>query len=168
VSVVRETLTAQSLSPTGRGAHRFTATEERDRQILADSAAAKALFIVTEDVDDFGEADLIATGIATVHHDLFLAERTTTAGYSRALDRMAAGMTNPPRTSDELHARLGRQHPLLIARHADTFATAPDAATHPPPAVQYRGNRCLHCFKVGESVSPTGVCIRCTNSATPL
>jgi predicted nucleic acid-binding protein len=61
VSVVRRTKTNQELSPTGEGAERFTSTKASDRQILADAIAAKARFIVTEDVDDFGHVDLVAT-----------------------------------------------------------------------------------------------------------
>jgi hypothetical protein len=80
------------LSPTGAGAARFAATRESDRQILADTAAAKAWFLVTEDVDDFAETDLNRAGVTAVHYDLFLAERTTEAGYLAALGMMTASI----------------------------------------------------------------------------
>jgi hypothetical protein len=70
--VVREQY-GPALSPTGRVAGRFEATAETDRQILADAEAAGALFLVTEDVDDFDETDLESVGISAVNHDRFLA-----------------------------------------------------------------------------------------------
>jgi hypothetical protein len=148
------------LSPTGTGADSFTGTKESDRQILADAAAAKAWFLVTEDVDDFAEADLNRVGVTAVHYDLFLAERTSEAGYVAALDIMAAGMTNPPRTSEQLHTRLGRLHPLTVAQHLSAFAIEPDAPTHNPAAVMFRGGRCLRCLRFG-TPDARGVCETC-------
>lgn len=54
------------LTATGDVAGRFACTSEGDRQILADSEAAGARFLVTENVDDFAQVDLFA-----VHADLF-------------------------------------------------------------------------------------------------
>jgi hypothetical protein len=152
------------LSPTGQGADRFTSTRETDRQILADAVAAKARFIVTEDVDDFGHDNLVATGIAAVHFDLYLAERTTTAGYLAALRLMADGMTNPPRTLEQLHARLGRLHPLTVAAHGDAVDATPDAPTHNLPAELFRGDRCLRCLNTGTRLV-AGVCAACRAKA---
>jgi hypothetical protein len=153
------------LSPTGAGMQRFTATKESDRQILADAAAGKAWFLVTEDVDDFAETDLNRAGVTAVHYDLFLAERTTEAGYLAALDMMASGMNNPPRTPEQLHARLGRLHPLTVTRHASAFAITPDAPTHNPASVRYRGRRCLRCLQLG-TPDRLGVCERCRAAET--
>lgn len=47
-----------------------------------DAEAAGARFLVTEDVDDYGLADLASVGISAVNPDLFLAERLTREAYS--------------------------------------------------------------------------------------
>ncbi|GAB96855.1 hypothetical protein BJY21_003960 [Kineosphaera limosa] len=60
------------LGPTGAIAGRFSATGATDRQILADAEAASACFLVTEDVDDFAEPDLVEVGVSAVNPDLFL------------------------------------------------------------------------------------------------
>jgi hypothetical protein len=88
------------LTEEGVDAGRHAATKPPDRQVVADAVAAGAAFIVTEDVDDFGEADLIATGIAAVNPDLFMAERATREGYIEAVTLMSEGMANPPRTPE--------------------------------------------------------------------
>jgi hypothetical protein len=54
------------LGPTGDIAGRFASTKGNDRQILADADAARARFLVTEDVDDF--AVLTARLNALVEH----------------------------------------------------------------------------------------------------
>ncbi|MDR0959402.1 MAG: hypothetical protein LBM23_03455 [Propionibacteriaceae bacterium] len=150
----------QSLSPTGDGAEQFFWTSQKDRQILADAVAAKAHFIVTEDVDDFGEEDLDVVGLAVVNHDLFLAERVTRLGYARALRLLSERMKNPSRTPEELHVVLGKLHPLTVAAHRLSFDAEPLAATHNPPNELYRGNRCLRCLMLTELLQQ-GVCTRC-------
>ncbi len=117
---VRE-IAGLDLTPPGVKAEQYSRTEPSDRQVLADAVAADASFIVTEDVDDFGVADLTATGIAAVNPDLFLAERTTRDGYAEAVTLISESMTNPPRTPEELHAMLGRQHPLTLAAYRTVF-----------------------------------------------
>jgi hypothetical protein len=124
------------------------------------------LFIITEDVDDFGQSDLANIGISAVHYDLFLAERTTTFGYLAALRVISAGMKNPPRTIEDIHARLGRLHPRTVAAHATAVDAAPDAPTHNPPAVMYRGNRCLRCLTAANAVGASGVCGPCGAGST--
>jgi hypothetical protein len=83
-------LAGGDLAPAGENPERFAATSAKDRQVLADAVAAEALFIVTEDVDDFGEADLRSVGMAAVNPDLFLSVRASRGGYARALGLMAA------------------------------------------------------------------------------
>ncbi|MDR1265196.1 MAG: hypothetical protein LBK42_06430 [Propionibacteriaceae bacterium] len=150
----------QSLSPTGSRPKRFAQTAATDRQILADAEAAKAQFIITEDVDDFAADDLAAAGVAAVNPDLFLAERATLDGYVRAVRVMAAAMTDPARTPEELHARLGRQHPRTTAEHSSAYASRPLPPTHNQPAVLFRGSRCLHCLRVSQPLI-LGVCHDC-------
>jgi len=61
------------LSEPGADPERYPATSVSDRQVLADAVAAQAMFIVTEDVDDFGEPDLVSAGIAAVNPDIVAA-----------------------------------------------------------------------------------------------
>ncbi|MDR1187266.1 MAG: hypothetical protein LBK95_07405 [Bifidobacteriaceae bacterium] len=149
-----------SLSAAGREPNRFQGTSLKDRQILADAMAAHAHFLVTEDVDDFGSADLTASGITAVNHDLFLSERTTRLGYARALRLLSERMTNPPRTPEQLHVALGKSHPLTVAAHRLSFDAEPLPATDNPPAQTYRGCRCLRCLKADQSLT-LGVCAEC-------
>jgi hypothetical protein len=118
--------------------------------------------LVTEDVDDFGESDLRAAGISAVNPDLFLAEVATTAGYRAAVELMSLGMTHPPRSPEELHRKLGRQHPLTVTAHALAFAAKPDPPTHNPPAVLFRGCRCLSCTRIADRLE-LGICWSCRN-----
>ena len=157
--VVREAARLD-LTSAGSDADRYVNTKPSDRQVLADAVVAGAAFIVPEDVNDFDEADLVATGIAVVNPDLFLAERTTREGYVEAVRLMSEGMTNPPRTPEELHASLGRQHPRTLAAHRTAFDADPVPATHRPPAVLYRGDRCLRCLHRG-GLMAVGVCDGC-------
>ncbi|MCL2849056.1 MAG: hypothetical protein FWE61_03285, partial [Micrococcales bacterium] len=61
-----------AVGPTGDHADRYVGTDPADRQILADAVAAEAAFLVTEDVDDFAEIDLVTVGMSAVAPDLFL------------------------------------------------------------------------------------------------
>lgn len=146
---------------TGTVGDRFDGTDPKDRQLLADAVDADAAFLVTDDVDDYAEHDLIEAGVAAVSADVFLAHRLTGLGYLAGLDALSAGRTRPPRTPEELHVALGRQHPRLVAAQAEAFATAPAAPTHPEPAVVYRGARCLACLAVDRTVNNRGLCSSC-------
>jgi hypothetical protein len=159
VSSVREAAKSE-LTPTGHGLARFTRTHPKDRQVLADAIAAGATVIVTEDVDDFDESELIAADLAAANPDLFLAECVTTAAYASAVRQMSTRMSSPARTAEQLHARIGRQHPLAVAAHKQAFDSKPAIAVNRPPAVVYRGNRCLRCLQAGVFVT-LGVCEPC-------
>ncbi|MDR1077953.1 MAG: hypothetical protein LBL55_04725 [Propionibacteriaceae bacterium] len=148
------------LAPTGGELSRFPKTDPKDRQVLADAVAAGAAFIVTEDVDDFDPGELAACGVAAVNPDLFLAERVATAAYVEAVRRMAARMSRPARTPSQLHVRIGRQHPMTVYAHKAAFEVEPDAAVNNPPAVLYRGGRCLRCLRNGTPLA-LGVCDAC-------
>jgi len=127
------------LSPTGDVAGRFAATSESDRQILADTEASGAQFLITEDVDDFAEEDLIALGISAVNPDLFLSLRLTRDAYSSVIDLFARGQVAPPTTPSEFHSAIARQHPKLFAAHADLYDVKPMKSPHPTPTVLFRG-----------------------------
>jgi len=163
-SAVREKA-GQGLSPSGDDAVRFSRTSTKDQQILADAVAGGAQFIITEDVDDFFPDDLSAAGVAAVNPDLFLAVRTTPVGYLMALTMMSNVLSKPHRSPQELHVRLGRQHPRTVVAHKDVFAEAPSPPTHGPPAVLFRGTRCLRCLKVDKFLS-LGICKGCQAGPT--
>ncbi|MFT4287883.1 hypothetical protein [Nocardioides sp.] len=132
-----------TLSPTGDISGRFTSTSLTDRQILADAEAAGAGFLVTEDVDDFAETDLVSVGISAVNPDVFLAARLTRAAYAMVIDLFVERQVAPPTTPAEFHSAIARQHPLLFAAHADLYDVTPTPSPHPPPAITFRGPRPL-------------------------
>jgi hypothetical protein len=134
------------LSRTGPGAERFTATSAKDRQVLADASAAQAVFLITEDVDDFDRDDLAQVGVSAVQPDLFLAHRLTRAGYREAIEALSAGMTNPARTPAAVHAATNRRHPRVFATHAELYAGAPASADADVPGADFRGTTCVRCL----------------------
>ncbi|GAA4365644.1 hypothetical protein [Agromyces bauzanensis] len=136
------------LTPTGEMAGRFEATEPKDRQLLADAEAAGARFLITEDVDDYGLADLASGGISAVNPDLFLAERLTREAYGVVILRFVELQVNPPTTPAQFHAAIAKQHPRLFAAHADLYDIAPERGVHSEPAVIFRGTRCLRCERI--------------------
>lgn len=134
------------LSNPGTEPERFAGTSAADRQILADAEAAGAVFLVTEDVDDFAAGDLRAARVTAVNPNLFLAERVDEDVYRRTLDVMVSGMRDPSRAPAELHAAIARQHPRLFKRHHDLFDVEPRTTGHREPAVVYRGLTCVRCL----------------------
>jgi hypothetical protein len=151
------------LGPTGDIAGRFASTKGNDRQILADADAARARFLVTEDVDDFAEADLIGLGLSAVNPDLFLAERLTRDAYALVIDLFVERQVAPPTTAAQFHSAVARQHPRLFAAHADLHNVGPATSVHREPAVIFRGTRCLSCETIvaqpGELID--GLCADC-------
>jgi len=154
-------LSGAELIPTGTGAEGYGATSAKDRQVLADAAAAGALFIVSEDVDDFDERDLEAAGVAAINPDLFMSLKVTPQGYLEALSLMVGRFQNPQRTVEQLHARLGREHPMTVNAHASLFPGVQSMpATDNPPAMLYRGNRCVGCLQIKPMIR-LGLCPEC-------
>lgn len=121
------------LTPTGKVARRFEATESKDRQLLADAEAAGARFLITEDVDDYGLADLASVGISAVNPDLFLAERLTREAHSVVMQRFVELQVNPPTTPAQFRAAIAKNHPRLVTAHADLYDIAPERACIPSP-----------------------------------
>ena len=138
------------LAPTGLTAERYLGTRTADRQILADAVAADADFLVTEDVDDYGLADLTRAGVAAVNPDLFLAVRLTRDAYEMAIALFVERQVRPPTTPAQFHAAIARQHPRLFAAHANLYAIEPDDRIHQEPAVVFRGGRCLRCEVIAD------------------
>ena len=160
VSEVRA-LSGSELTPPGASANTYSATSAKDRQVLADADAARALFIITEDVDDFDNGDLETAGIAAVNPDLFMSLVVTAEAYLEALSLMVKRFHNPPRTMEQLHARLGREHPMTVNAHMLLFpGVQPMAATDSPPATLYLGKRCVRCLQNSPTVR-LGLCPAC-------
>lgn len=143
-SVIRERF-GFVLSPSGVVAGRFVDTSVTDRQILADVESSGARFLITEDVDDFAEVDLVGLGISAVNPDLFLSLRLTRAAYSSVIEIFVRNQVSPPTTSAEFHSAIARQHPRLFAAFADLYAVEPKRSNCPPPAVVLRGQQCPAC-----------------------
>lgn len=160
------------LSPTGVAPERFTETSPDDRQILADAEAARATFLVTEDVNDFAQVDLRSAGVSAVNPDLFLAARADRDVYRRALEVMVSGMTEPSRSPAELHAAIARQHPRLFQRHRTLFDVEPQTTGHRQPSrggstvvrcagrLQVDGRRSVHRRVARHSSRVLGVVMR--------
>ncbi len=145
---VRERILSRTLGPTGTRPERFAHTQVSDRQILADAEAAGAAFLITSDVDDFAEIDLVKTSISAVNPDLFMAIRFPQGAYLYALRQLVSNMHNPPRSEAEMHALLANRHPRLFARHANVYEVPPARSAHREPKTLFRGSRCVRCGAV--------------------
>lgn len=171
VTAFRTSIWENDLSPTGENPTRFTGTKRSDRQILADATAAEAAFLITTDVDDFAEADLLAEKIAAVNPDRFMATRFTEAAYQRALTQLVTSLTHPPKSVAQMHALIGRKHPRLSERFAHLYpGTVIETTWEPEPRVLYRGARCIICGR--SSKHPESLTLGChpacaTKSTTP-
>jgi hypothetical protein len=141
------------ISPTGTGAGRYLATDDKDRQIIADAVAAEARFIVTENVDDFGEGDLAATGLSAVNPDLFMKHRLPRDSYLAALGTLIHNRHRPPNALPDMHMAIAKNHPLLFEAHANLFPVTPAQSHHNPPRELFRGVRCLRCGKTLSSAT---------------
>ncbi|WP_139057713.1 hypothetical protein [Tsukamurella pseudospumae] len=141
----------------------LTSTSAKDRQILADAAAAHATYLVTEDVDDFAPNDIHAAGLAAaVNPDLFLSRRVSHETYVAILDVICRGRTRYPQTPAQLHSALAANHPLLYAAHARAFAVDPATPIHRQSRVLFRGTRCLGCAgPLNDSARAAGLCEGC-------
>lgn len=152
-----------ALTPSGSDVERFLETKSADRQILADAVAAGAHFLITEDVDDYGQRDLASVGISAVNPDLFLAERLTRDAYTTVIDLFVERQVSPPTTAARFHAAIAKNHPRLFSVHADLYETDPDQGLHPEPAVIFRGPRCVRCEQIVADADTiaAGLCPEC-------
>jgi hypothetical protein len=131
--------------------------------VLADADAARAHYLITEDVDDFGTTDLATLRLTAIHPDLFMALHFPRCAYLHAVDLLVANMTNPPRSAAEMHALIARQHPRQFAAHGEAFDVAPVTAEHAEPVVLVRGVRCVSCGSIAETSVDLelGLCVDC-------
>jgi hypothetical protein len=119
-----------ALSPTGAGAEVYTETDPKDRQILADAVAARARWIVTENVYDFRWRDVRRAGVSAVRFDLFLAEHLPVDAYRQALEILSHGRVE----IDLIRANAALLHPRLFGAMEDAFpGVRPSTAAHNPP-----------------------------------
>jgi len=140
----------------------LTDTRAGDRHVLAAASACGAGFVITQDVDDFGPADLARLGMSAANPDLFLAHWMTAGMYQFALERIAARRTLEPRTPDAIHASLGKVHPRLAAVMGTVYPQITILpATHKPPAESFRGTRCLTCWQPTSQPLANGICSAC-------
>lgn len=136
------------VTPPGDMAGRFAATSTSDRQILADTEAAGARFLITEDVDDFADVDLMALGLSAANPDPFRSVRMTREAYAFAVRILAETRSHPRRSRQQIHAGIAQRHPRLFAAHADLFDIQPEHGIHPEPAAIIRGSRCLRSERI--------------------
>ena len=102
-------------------------------------------------------------GISAVNPDLFLAVRMSAKGYAFAVEIFATTQTEPRRTGPQVHAAIAKQHPLLFAAYAGLYDVEPTISLHEPPAVTFRGQRCLRCETVKDAAAELmlGLCEEC-------
>ena len=124
-------------------------THPDDRPVIAAAIAADAHFIVTANVRHFGERDLARFGLSAVHPGLFLANRLTADGYREVLAQLAAMRTMPPNDEYAIHVQeVSVELPDLFNAFQDLFGPARSASTKLPPALRFRGVRCVRCGQV--------------------
>jgi hypothetical protein len=129
------------LSDPGSHSRRFKETSASDRAVLADVESAAASILVTEDVDDFDELDLISIGVTAIHFDLFMSLFLDGQTYEKALGLLSR---DGLRIVD-LHKSVSRLHPRLFQRFASRFPDVePESLTHNEPAVIVRPAGSLH------------------------
>ena len=149
-----------NLSPSAESTSGLATGSIEDRQVMADAIVAKSRFIVTTDVDDFAVADLQAHAMSAVNPDYFMAVRFTEHAYCEGVGTLAAVAKKPRRAEAEVHAMLGRRHPLLVARFASLYDTEPVPADQDQASVIFRGVICVRCGRRlhSEETRRVGLC----------
>ncbi|RNI16646.1 hypothetical protein EFY87_19815 [Flexivirga caeni] len=124
-STVRTRILGTELSPTAPTTTGLVTSTVADQQVIADAIHAGARYLITTDVDDFDFGDLAAHDMNAVNPDYFMALRFTEQAYQEGVALLAAVQQSPSRTEAEIHRMLGRRHPHLAARFADSYNTTP-------------------------------------------
>jgi len=139
-------------------------TDHKDKPVLAAAIAARATFVVTGNVRHFGAGDLSAHGLSAVHPGLFLRHHITPETYREVVEAVAENRAREPRDPLAIHEQEIAVHlPALFVAHRDLFGPPSPDATHRPPAVPFRGVRCVRCARRLEDAqaSTTGLCDIC-------
>ncbi|MDR1449795.1 MAG: DUF6011 domain-containing protein [Propionibacteriaceae bacterium] len=122
-------------------------TSPSDRHILAAAHQAGAKVVVSQNVRDFGRADLARLNMLVSHPDVFLSAMLPGPVYRAVLTELAATRSREPKTPAAIWRQIGRTLPKLTSATRDEF---PDVEPDPPvnaPAEVFRGSRCLLCQK---------------------
>ena len=168
-SIVRQTILGMELSKSASSTSGLTTGSLGDRQVIADAIKAEARYLVTTDVDDFTVEDLETHAMSAVNPDYFMALRYSEHAYREAVGTLADVAKNPPRTEAEVHAMLGRRHPLVTARFADAYETNPVPADSDQPSIIFRGANCVRCGGRldSEETRRLGLCAEHRGTPTP-
>ncbi|MCC5951675.1 MAG: hypothetical protein JJU45_06215, partial [Acidimicrobiia bacterium] len=165
VSTLRKRWDWQIVPDAGKEAiARLSDTDDKDKPVLAAAIAARATLVVTGNVRHFGAGDLSTHGLSAVHPGLFLSHHTTAETYREVLAAVAENRSREPHDPLAIHEQEIAVHlPALFAAHRDLFGPPSPDATHRPPAVPFRGVRCIRCTRRldDELTSTTGLCDTC-------
>lgn len=164
---VRLDILGMELSPTAPSTAGLMTRSVEDRQVFADAIESGASYLITADVDDFAETDLLEHQMSAVNPDYFMALRYSVRAYREAVAVLVEVAKRPPRTAADVHAMLGRRHPHLTARFADVYASTPVEADLDQPGLLFRGVACVRCGRKLESAEAlrTGVGRECLERA---
>ncbi len=139
-------------------------TDDKDKPVLAAAIAARATFVVTGNVRHFGAGDLSTHSLSAVHPGLFLSHHITSETYREVLEAVAENRAREPREPLAIHEQEIAVHlPALFVAYRDLFGPPALDATHRPPAVPFRGVRCVRCTRRLEvaQATTTGLCDTC-------
>lgn len=121
-------------------------TDPKDQPHVAAAHSAGARVIVTENIKDFGLADLRALSMSAVTPDLFLSTRLDENSYVSVLEALARGRTRDPRTPEGIH---GQEVALRLPALAEKFSFTFDVPLRQPASGTmsevFRGFRCICC-----------------------
>ncbi|MEU4386365.1 PIN domain-containing protein [Promicromonospora sp. NPDC023805] len=139
-------------------------TDPKDQPVLASAVEAKARYLVTANVRDFGEKDLAEHRMVAVHPGLFLAHHVSAQSYREVLEAVGEKRGREPRDPLSIHQQEISVHlPALFDAYRDLFGHATPDTSHGPPMLSFRGTRCVECYRVlrEDLQRDPGLCQRC-------
>lgn len=143
----------------------FVDTDVKDRPVFAAAAKARARYLITGNVRDFGKRDLAEYRMVAVHPGLFLAHHINAGTYREVLEVVAEMRTRAPRDALSIHEQEIAVHlPALFDAHEALFGPPSPDTSHRPPIESYRGTRCVRCFgalPVKPQRQQSGLCRQC-------
>ena len=144
-------------------------TDAKDQPVLAAAVEAGAHFVVTGNVTDFGEKDLAQFAISAVHPGLFLSHHITAETYREVLEAVGASRGREPRDPLSIHEQEISVHlPALFETHRYLLGPATPDTTHNPPALEFRGDRCVRCHAAMTDGHALGavLCASCASASS--
>jgi len=127
-------------------------THPKDRHVIASARDAGIGLIVSRNIADFGQADLVRCGVSVAHPDLFLASVVGPADYLTMLEDICSRRSRAPNVPEVLHRALAAEHPRLFEAMSPLFPTV-SADQGVRPSLVFRGASCLVC---GRPLTDTG------------